>query len=114
MVTDIIGAYELRINTWSPHLPIDHHFADDIFKCILVKENISILIQITVDAIPYYEIDNNSTLVQMMFGAEQATGRYLNNLDKDPSRHIKWLGYNVFNNVYTSSIYKCHIALLNV
>ena len=36
VVTDIIGAYELRINTWNPHLPIDHPFADDIFKCILV------------------------------------------------------------------------------
>ena len=66
MVTDIIGAYELRINTWRPELPNGHQFADDIFKCVFVKENISTLSQIALDIVPYYEIDNNSALAQVM------------------------------------------------
>ena len=66
MVTNIIGAYELRINTWRPELPNGHQFADDIFKCVFVKENISTLSQIALDIVPYYEIDNNSALAQVM------------------------------------------------
>ena len=49
------------------------HFADDIFKCTLLNENICISIKISLNFVP---ISNIPALVQI--GAHQATSHYLN------------------------------------
>ena len=43
-----------------------HHFADDIFICIFVKENFCILIKISLKFVPKGPIENKSALVQVM------------------------------------------------
>ena len=42
------------------------HFADDIFKCILLNENTSILINISLKFVPEGRINNIPALVQIM------------------------------------------------
>ena len=42
------------------------HFADDIFKCIFLNENIWILIQISLEFVPKGPINNFPALVQIM------------------------------------------------
>ena len=39
------------------------HFPDDIFKCILLKENVLIFIKISLKFVPKGPIDNNPALV---------------------------------------------------
>ena len=53
------------INSYPP-LQNGHHFADDIFKCILMKENLYISIWIQLKCVPKGPIDNMSALVQVM------------------------------------------------
>ena len=43
-----------------------HHFPDDIFKCILLNENISISIKISLKFVPKGPINNIPVLVQIM------------------------------------------------
>ena len=42
------------------------HFADDIFRCILVNEKLCILNKISLKLIPKGPIDNDPALVQIM------------------------------------------------
>ena len=42
------------------------HFPDDIFKCIFLKENVIILIKISLKFVPYGPINNIPALVQIM------------------------------------------------
>ena len=42
------------------------HFADDMFKCISLIENVSILIQISLKFVPKGSISNNPSLFQIM------------------------------------------------
>ena len=42
------------------------HFADDIFKCILLNENVLLPIKISLKFVPKCPINNISTLVQIM------------------------------------------------
>ena len=42
------------------------HFADDIFKCIFLNQNLCILIKISLKFVPKGLIDNKSSLVQVM------------------------------------------------
>ena len=44
----------------------DHHFPNDIFKCIFVNENISISIKISLKFVPKGPVNNISALVQIM------------------------------------------------
>ena len=44
----------------------NRHFADDIFKCIFLNENVWISINISLKFIPKFLIDNISSLVQIM------------------------------------------------
>ena len=44
----------------------DRHFADDIFRCIFLNENIKILIKISLKFIPKGPINNIAALVEMM------------------------------------------------
>ena len=55
----------VRVNS-SLHGQNGRHFADDIFKCILMNEKFCILIQISQKFIPKGLIDNKSALVQVM------------------------------------------------
>ena len=41
----------------------DRHFSDDIFKCILLNENVLILIKISLKCVPKGEINNIPALV---------------------------------------------------
>ena len=44
----------------------DYHFADDIIKCILLQENVCILLKSWLKSVPKGQIDNKSALVQAM------------------------------------------------
>ena len=52
-------------NTLGPG-EIDHHFADDIFKCIFLNANVSISIEISLKFIPKGLINYIPSLVQQM------------------------------------------------
>ena len=54
------------------------HFTDDIFKCIFLNENISILTKISLNFVPKGRINNIQALVQIMAWCWQATNHYLN------------------------------------
>ena len=52
--------------------------ADDIFKSTFLNENDIIPIQISMKFVRRSPTDNKQALVEVMFGAEQATSHYLN------------------------------------
>ena len=54
-----------RINTLRPRQK-GRHFANDIFICILLNENVWILIRISLKFVPKCLINNNPALVQIM------------------------------------------------
>ena len=53
------------INTLKPRKN-GHHFADDVFKCIFLNENVWILLQISLKFVPNGPINNISSLAQIM------------------------------------------------
>ena len=55
----------LLINS-SPPGKNDRHFADDIFRCIIVNENLCILTKISLKFVHNGPIDNEPALVQVM------------------------------------------------
>ena len=67
----------LHLKTLRPGQHISQ-FADDIFKCILLNENVWILITIWLKFVPKCPIDNNSALVQVMAWRRWAPSHYLN------------------------------------
>ena len=72
------SAYRQRgFNTLRPRQN-GRHFADDIFKCIFLNENVWIPIKISLKFVPKGQINNIPTLVQEWLGADQATSHYLN------------------------------------
>ena len=54
-----------NVNTLRPR-QTGRHFADDIFKCIFLNENVWIPIKISLKFIPKGPINNNPALVQIM------------------------------------------------
>ena len=65
------------VNTLRPRLN-GRHFADNIFKCIFLNENISIAIKISLKFVPKGSINNIPALVQIMAWLLQATSHNLN------------------------------------
>ena len=57
-------AHSLSILTSSPPRQNGLHFADDIFRCIVVNENFRILITISLKFVPKFPNDKNRALVQ--------------------------------------------------
>ena len=57
--------FQFSIRTLRPEQG-GHHFADNIFKCIFLNENVWILIKISLKFIPKGLINNIPTLVQIM------------------------------------------------
>ena len=57
--------YPAHINSLRPRVNI-RPFADDIFKCIFLNENESILLRISLKFIPKFRINNIPALVQIM------------------------------------------------
>ena len=55
-----------------------HHFADDVFKCIFLNENIWISLKISLEFVPKVPVSNIPALVQIEVGAVKATSHYLN------------------------------------
>ena len=62
---DISRHNDDQLNTLRPRRT-GSHFADDIFKCILLNGNLRISIQIPIKFISYDPINNNPALVQIM------------------------------------------------
>ena len=56
---------DIVINTMKPEQN-GRHFADGIFKCIFLIENLHIWIEISLEYIPEGSMDNNSALVYEM------------------------------------------------
>ena len=54
------------------------HFADNIFKCIFINENVRILLKISLKFVPKVPINNIPALFSWWLGADQATSHYLN------------------------------------
>ena len=59
------GLANLKLNTSRPRQN-GHHFADDIFKCVFLNENIWISINISLNLIPKGQINNIPLTVQIM------------------------------------------------
>ena len=59
------GRYGCHINTLRPRQNYCH-FADNIFKCILLNENVWILLMFSLNFVPYVWINNIPALVQTM------------------------------------------------
>ena len=57
--------YKRNLNTLRPGQN-GRHFVDDIFKCIFLKENVRILIKISLNFVPKCPINNIPALVQIM------------------------------------------------
>ena len=55
----------MKVNTLRPRQN-GRHFADDIFKCIFLNENVSIAIKISLKFVPKGPISNIPSLVQIM------------------------------------------------
>ena len=65
LVTLTHVARTCRVNTLRPRQN-ERHFADDIFKCIFLNENIWISIKISLKFVPKGSINNIPALVQIM------------------------------------------------
>ena len=63
--TDLLDIFVNVINALIPRQN-GHHFADDIFKCIFLNENVWILIRLSQKFVLRSPIDNKPTLVQVM------------------------------------------------
>ena len=74
------------------HRKNGHHVADDIFKCIFLKEKVSIWRKISVKFVPMGPIDNKSALVHLMPYRRKAFTQ--TNVDKDLLSHKISLGHN--------------------
>ena len=61
----IAGTHLMLFNTWRPRQN-ERHFADDIFQCIFLNENILISIKISLKFVPKGPINNIPALVQIM------------------------------------------------
>ena len=59
------GTHLVAINTLRPRQNC-RHFTDVIFKCIILNENILILLKISLNFVPKVRINNIPSLVQMM------------------------------------------------
>ena len=51
------------LNNLNDTIHMNHHFADDIFRCIYMNEKFCILIKIWLNFVPKGPIDNNLALV---------------------------------------------------
>ena len=60
------GRVQLTLLTHWGRDKMAHHFADDIFKCIFLYENVLILIKISLNFIPKGPINNIPALVEIM------------------------------------------------
>ena len=69
----VCGGYELTHSPTPPPGQNGRHFADDIFKCIFLNENLCILIQISLKFVSKGPIDNKWALVQVMAWRRTAT-----------------------------------------
>ena len=58
-------AYETSVNTLRPRQN-GRHFADDMFKCVFLNENVWIPIEISLTFVPKGWINNNPALFQIM------------------------------------------------
>ena len=61
----ILAIQKLFVNTLRPRQN-GRHFADDIFKCIFLNENVWISIKISLKFVPNYPINNIPSFVQIM------------------------------------------------
>ena len=62
-ITGLVGSW--HVNTLRPKQN-GRHFADDIFKCFSLNENVSLRIKISLEFVPKGPINNFPTLVQIV------------------------------------------------
>ena len=62
---DLTVRYPIKLNTLRPRQNA-RHFADDMFKCIFLNENVWIPIEISLKFVPKGTINNNPSLFQIM------------------------------------------------
>ena len=60
-----VGEWVIKFNTLRTRQN-GHHFAEDLFKCIFLNENVWILIKISFNLVPEGQINNIPALVQIM------------------------------------------------
>ena len=65
------------VNTLRPRQD-GHHFANNVFKCIFLNENVWILLKISLEFVPKVPINNIPALAKIMACADQVTSHYLN------------------------------------
>ena len=83
-----IMIYDHMLNTLKP-IRNGHHFADSIFKCIFLIENVWISIKISKKFVPKYPINNIPALIQIIAWRRPMAVRL--------STHIWSLGLSEFN-----------------
>ena len=64
-LTSVLTYFQLDLNILEPR-KIRRHYANDIFKCIYLNENVFISIKISLDFILNSQINNIPSLVQIM------------------------------------------------
>ena len=87
---------EFKVNTLRPRQN-GRHFADDIFKCIFLNENIWIPIKISLKFVPKGPIYNIPALVQIMAWSRPGDKPYLNQWKLVYRRICASLGLNELN-----------------
>ena len=91
------------------------HFADNIFKCNFLNENVWIPMKISLKFVPKGPIDNIPALVQIIAWREQATSHYLNQWWPSSTTHIcvtrpqwvKSLRLRLNRRPFADKIFKC-------
>ena len=89
------------------------HFADDIFKCIFLNENVWIPIKISLKFLPKVQSTIFQHWIRQWLGADQATSHYLNQWWLDYRRIYASLGLNeltgcvILAEVIDASAYLC-------
>ena len=104
-------AIDFTFNTLRPRQH-DRHFADDIFKCIFVNENIWIPIIISLKFVSNGSINNIPALVQIMAWRRPGDKPLSEPLNVNLSTHIcvtrpQW-GKGIKMNLSWVTWYKCH------
>ena len=64
-VSLLMNSPAISVNTLRPRQN-SRHFADDIFKCIFLNENVWISLKISLKFVPQVQINNHPALIQIM------------------------------------------------
>ena len=89
----LLDIHSVTVNTMKP-IQNGRHFADDIFKCIFLNQNVWISLNISLKFVSKGPINNIPALIQIMVWCRQATSHYLNQWWLDYRRIYASCGLN--------------------